>query len=155
VRSEPERHEDDDVERHPSPSRAILSVTSVTTTPHEIVLVGRPVQARQPQPAQRLPAAVTVEAEKTVDAPRVEAVATPARRVDRRAEPPQAVAATAPPRDGTAAKSSLSPTIKVHIGRIEVRAVVSPQPPAQRPASKQAPTLALKDYLSRRREGRR
>jgi hypothetical protein len=48
-----------------------------------------------------------------------------------------------------------APTIHVTIGRIEVRAIVPPAPPAPRPpAPRSAPTTSLHDYLKQRREGR-
>jgi hypothetical protein len=54
----------------------------------------------------------------------------------------------------TAAGEAVS-TIRVHIGRIEVRAVAAP-PPAQQPAApKPVASRALKDYLRDRSERRR
>jgi hypothetical protein len=48
------------------------------------------------------------------------------------------------------------PSITVHIGRIEVRAVTPPPPSPKRPTPlPPVPTLALKDYLKGRRERRR
>jgi hypothetical protein len=46
-----------------------------------------------------------------------------------------------------------SPTIRVTIGRVEVRA--APQAPARRPERKPVPALSLEDYLRQRNGGRR
>jgi hypothetical protein len=46
------------------------------------------------------------------------------------------------------------PTIRVHIGRVEVRAVTPPSAP-QPPAVYRTPALSLADYLKRRNEGQR
>ena len=52
--------------------------------------------------------------------------------------------------------SQSAPTIRVTIGRIDVRAVMPPAPPAPRSRpSRPGPTLSLEDYLQQRREGRR
>ena len=48
--------------------------------------------------------------------------------------------------------SASSPTIRVHIGRIEIRAVSSPQPP-QRARSRRQPAVTLERYLARRNGG--
>jgi len=49
-----------------------------------------------------------------------------------------------------------APTIKVHIGRIEVRAVMPAAPSPRRPSgAKPKVALSLDDYLKQRREGRR
>lgn len=45
------------------------------------------------------------------------------------------------------------PIIKVTIGRIEVRAVVSPQPPHPAAAVKKSPVPTLEEYLKKRNEG--
>lgn len=47
-------------------------------------------------------------------------------------------------------------TIRVHIGRIDVRAVMAPSPasPPQR-VTKPTPALGLNDYLKQRSEGKR
>jgi hypothetical protein len=101
-----------------------------------------------PTPVQTLAAA-------EVAVPPIGRAATAGRRADR--------SNTYPATDGTASiepavparAAQAPPTIKVHIGRIEVRAVIPPAP-AQRPvAPKPVPTLALKDYLRHRREDRR
>jgi hypothetical protein len=47
-----------------------------------------------------------------------------------------------------------SPTVRIHIGRIEVRAVTQPSPPV-RASTPQRPKMTLDDYLHRRNEGRR
>jgi hypothetical protein len=100
----------------------------------------------------------------------------PERRVVEHATAPAVPAATVieslgpPPRRGVPAASSAAPpplpearpadahaapTIKVHIGRIEVRAVMSPPAPAPRPErAKPMPALGLKGYLEQRRRGR-
>jgi hypothetical protein len=49
-----------------------------------------------------------------------------------------------------------TPIIRVSIGRIDVRAVVLPAPPAPRPSPvRRGPALTLDDYLKQRSEGRR
>ncbi len=48
-----------------------------------------------------------------------------------------------------------TPTIRVTIGRIEVRAVTAPQTPRRPAPIKAAPSLSLDDYLKQRSEGRR
>lgn len=47
-----------------------------------------------------------------------------------------------------------SPTVHIHIGRIEVRAVTQASPPA-RPIAPNRPKMTLDDYLLRRNEGKR
>jgi len=47
------------------------------------------------------------------------------------------------------------PTIKVNIGRIDVRAVTTPPAPAPRQRKKTQPSLSLDDYLKQRAGGRR
>ncbi len=51
--------------------------------------------------------------------------------------------------------ASEAPTIRVTIGRIEVRAVTTPQPSRRPVPKKTAPSLSLDDYLKQRSEGRR
>jgi hypothetical protein len=59
------------------------------------------------------------------------------------------------PAEPTAAPKP-TPTIKVTIGRIEVRAIMPPAPPAPRTKpARTGPTLSLEDYLKQRNEGRR
>jgi hypothetical protein len=49
-----------------------------------------------------------------------------------------------------------APTVKVHIGRIEVRAVMPAAPSPPRPSgARPKAALSLEDYLKQRREGRR
>jgi hypothetical protein len=50
-----------------------------------------------------------------------------------------------------------SPTINVSIGRVDVRAIISPQPaaPAERPPAQKRGTLSLDEYLKQRSGGRR
>jgi len=47
------------------------------------------------------------------------------------------------------------PTIRITIGRVEVRAVQAPPTPSARPASRPAPALSLADYLKGRNEAGR
>jgi hypothetical protein len=55
-----------------------------------------------------------------------------------------------------ATEDTAAPTIRVHIGRIEVRAVMdAPRSKPQPAAPKPVPTLALKDYLRTRSQDRR
>jgi hypothetical protein len=52
-------------------------------------------------------------------------------------------------------RDTATESITVHIGRVEVRATLTP-PPASRPAQPTSPrTLTLKDYLGRRDRQRR
>jgi hypothetical protein len=46
-------------------------------------------------------------------------------------------------------------TVRVTIGRVEVKAPPPPAPPAERKPASQAPTLSLDEYLEQRRSGRR
>ena len=49
-----------------------------------------------------------------------------------------------------------APTIQVTIGRIEVRAITLPAPPAPRfKPARPGPALSLDDYLKQRNEGKR
>ena len=49
-----------------------------------------------------------------------------------------------------------TPTVRVNIGRIEVRAITPPPPPVRRPATtRSAPALSLDAYLKQRNEGQR
>jgi len=50
---------------------------------------------------------------------------------------------------------SSSPTVRVTIGRIEVRAVMAPAPPSPQRSLPAAPRLSLEDYLKQRDGGRR
>ena len=51
------------------------------------------------------------------------------------------------------AKPDPAPTIKITIGRVDVRAVMQPQS-APRPAPERKPSLSLDEYLKRRSEGK-
>jgi len=65
-------------------------------------------------------------------------------------------AVIARPREAPHAEPKATRTIHVTIGRIEVRAVMPPAPPAPRPRPTQpVPLLSLEDYLKQRNEGRR
>jgi hypothetical protein len=48
-----------------------------------------------------------------------------------------------------------APTLRIHIGRIEVRAVQALPAPASHPRAVPKPKLSLDDYLKRRNEGKR
>jgi len=50
--------------------------------------------------------------------------------------------------------ASEPPVVKVHIGRIEVRAVMSQAPPTRKEQPKARPLLSLEEYLQRRDRGR-
>jgi hypothetical protein len=63
-----------------------------------------------------------------------------------------AQAGTAPPSDASAPADAASATIRVTIGRVEVRAAAEPSPPSER-VPPPAPSLSLEDHL-RRRQGR-
>lgn len=47
------------------------------------------------------------------------------------------------------------PTVRVTIGRIDVRAILPPAPHARPATSRTVPALSLADYLKQRNEGRR
>lgn len=53
------------------------------------------------------------------------------------------------------ARASKAPTIRVTIGRIEVRAAMSPDPPRRLQPVRRQPALSLDQYLQRRTEGKR
>jgi hypothetical protein len=138
----------------PEPRRAIEPLTA---PPHAIVSERPPAApARRRQPVHHFPtrpAAIAIAAAEALRDSRADSP-TQGARADDSPYPP--AAAPAPMSDGPAMTSQSAPTIKVHIGRIEVRAVMAAPPPAARPpAAKPVPSLALKDYLKHRREGRR
>jgi hypothetical protein len=66
-----------------------------------------------------------------------------------------AVAAAAAPPVGAGPPQPADTTVNVTIGRIDVRAVPAPGPPANRPALPAAPVSSLDDYLRQRTEGSR
>ncbi len=67
-----------------------------------------------------------------------------------------ALQAAPPPQLAPASQAPPVPTIRVTIGRVEVRAVMppAPPPPARLPAATGL-TLSLDDYLKQRKEGGR
>ncbi|MCX6028840.1 MAG: hypothetical protein NT169_06010 [Chloroflexi bacterium] len=67
--------------------------------------------------------------------------------------PPSLTPQAAPPQIAPASQAPPVPTIRVTIGRVEVRAVM-PQPPIRLPAATGL-TLSLDDYLKQRKEGGR
>jgi hypothetical protein len=71
----------------------------------------------------------------------------------RQEEPGRAVAAPAiaarPPRPQLPPKDAPAPTVRVTIGRVDVRAVTPEQPPEPGRKPRQAPRMSLDDYLSR------
>jgi hypothetical protein len=69
----------------------------------------------------------------------------------RRAVPPASETALAAPPGRT---GSRAPTIEIRIGRIDVRAVRAPAPPAHAAPSSGAPQVSLEDYLRARTAGR-
>lgn len=50
--------------------------------------------------------------------------------------------------------SALAPTVRVTIGRVEIRAITSSAPPARAPAAPRSPSLSLDEYLEQRSAGR-
>jgi hypothetical protein len=62
-------------------------------------------------------------------------------------------AAPAPAKPG--ATPEPPPTIQVHIGRVEVRAIMSPAPPPRPKPPRRGPTLSLDEYLKQRNGGQR
>jgi len=68
---------------------------------------------------------------------------------------PRIEPATQPP-GRSAATPEPAPTIRVTIGRVEVRAITPPAPPVARPKpARTGPTLSLDDYLQQRSRGQR
>jgi hypothetical protein len=53
------------------------------------------------------------------------------------------------------ARANQAPTIRVTIGRIEIRAAMPPAPPPRARPVRRQPALPLEQYLQRRNEGRR
>jgi len=82
---------------------------------------------------------------------------TPANLLARRASSPTAQPAWAEAeRSGPWPEAiEQQPTIRITIGRVEVRAVQSPSSASARPAPRPAPSLSLDDYLKQRNEARR
>ena len=75
---------------------------------------------------------------------------TPSPRPTRAAsEPTLAVRPSVP---GRVKRDTAGPTVRVTIGRIEVRAVKAEEPPEPRKKPRQAPRISLDDYLGRERE---
>ena len=68
------------------------------------------------------------------------------------APPPLAVTRQRPSLEVPPAPTAAAPTIRVTIGRIEVRAAAPPAPPEPEPTHRPEPALSLDDYLKGRRE---
>jgi hypothetical protein len=71
-----------------------------------------------------------------------------------RVEPPPLLAARPPPRAALPVKEASSPTVRVTIGRVDVRAVATEPSLKPRRKEKPAPRMSLDEYLGRaRRDG--
>jgi hypothetical protein len=70
-------------------------------------------------------------------------------------EPRRAGATERAQQTGPDASRSAETTIRVTIGRVEVRAVIAPQPVPRPRVAPRPPTLSLDDYLRQRSSGRR
>lgn len=70
------------------------------------------------------------------------------------AGPPTAVDEAAPESHGPSQAATTAPVVRIHIGRIEVRAVTSSPVPVRKPVPIR-PKLSLDEYLERRDGGRR
>ena len=148
--------------RQPTPSAA----TEAEAQPVRALTAEVPVartRARAAPPPRERPTQAESGAEKTVAAPGAARSPGPAKM------PAETTIATAPsPRPTSAApRSSLpvkpsfparveretrGPTVRVSIGRIEVRAVKADEPPEPRKTPRPAPRISLDDYLGRARE---
>ncbi len=62
---------------------------------------------------------------------------------------PRPADSKAPPATGLAANASSEPSIRVTIGRVEVRAVFPPPPVNRTPPQRSRPTMSLDEYLKR------
>jgi len=58
-----------------------------------------------------------------------------------------------PPNSKLAVKNNSAPTVRVNIGRIDVRAVMPPAPLSKPQQTKSVPVLSLQDYLKQRNNG--
>ena len=82
-------------------------------------------------------------------APRLGVPTQPARPAELQRPVAAPVLAARPPRPQVAAGDAPAPTVRVTIGRVDVRAVTPEQPPEQKRKPKRAPRMSLDEYLSR------
>jgi hypothetical protein len=160
ARPDQESHREEDVEENPDLPHDTRLVSKVVMRPSDrTVSADHTTPARQVHTVRSSKTALKTVAAAEARAPDVESPMESARRTERSTHTTSVSTAT-PQRPAVLARplrnDQAAPTIKVHIGRIEVRAVTTPPPATPRPAaSKPVPSLALKDYLRHRREGRR
>jgi hypothetical protein len=114
-------------------------------------------EAAAPRPAARMPRVPERPAE--LEAARPDAAdRRPSARVlaHERAEPPPLppplLAARPPPRPALPVKQASSPTVRVTIGRVDVRAVAAERQPKPRRKERPAPRISLDEYLGRARK---
>ena len=108
-----------------------------------------------PRPAEHGAARSAAKGREAPAAPREPETPRPGMRTQpaRPAEPVRAVAAPVlaarPPRPQVSARDAPAPTVRVTIGRVDVRAVTPEQPPEPQRKPRRAPRMSLDDYLSR------
>jgi hypothetical protein len=135
-------HETDQQYGH---DRSVSHVAPIPETPIDALTPEqRPTQGTQDTTPRVIGPRVAFE---IVPTPSVEIAPTPsAASVEFPADQRQATLESAPP----------APTIRVSIGRIEVRAIMPPVPPARHtPPARPRPQLSLEDYLRQHRGGSR
>lgn len=136
------------------------AVADAPIAPRDPEDVGRVEERKAPPPAIRA-------AERFVPPPQIRSPATErgsTRESARATASPPVVGSPLPPRETSrrqrevrAARAEVSqrPVVRVTIGRVEVRAVVSGAAPPRMPAPPAGPKLSLDEYLSRRNGGGR
>lgn len=153
------------VDTDPAPSRAGPDFAESEPIAREPPSAAESRRYRGPQAAKPLSAATEPAAPRVVPAPLVpprEPVSTLARRQPERSDPDRHEAARGagaeiktrvPERTSTPAEGGSGGTVRITIGRLEIRAVraAAPEP---RPPPKESPPLSLADYLARRDRGR-
>jgi hypothetical protein len=72
-----------------------------------------------------------------------------------RVERPPPLLGSRPPRTTLRTRQEEPPTVRVTIGRVDVRAVTPEQPPEPKPKPRPAPRMSLDEYLSRERRSAR
>ena len=142
-------------------------ITNYDTRQHPTTMAGSPSTTPAPSPVTVRPASVVPPAGSTGGArahPRPdehpESVFTP--RTERSAPATfisreRAASMIEPAHDRSAPTSAQDavPTIKISIGRVDVRAVMPPSPAARSAAARRSPSLSLNDYLKHEDERKR